>query len=383
MRNIIIAGASIENLGAESMSCIAIELAQKLYPENRIIIASTDKKGMGGKVNYRVLPYNFPTVADYHDSIFSVFARKYLGYHVEKRLEKALKNTDLIIDISGYTFTTKFGMEGVWETLNRLYTAQKLRIRYMVLSQSFGPIDINGFFDRNISFLWSKILFKYPEIVEAREQKSYKFMKNIAGKNLRYKPDMVLLYPKQIPYHLFRKRIDSGHAHRQEKQVAIIPNEKVINKTKNGKEYYQILCKIIDDLLETGYGVEIIAHCALDIKLCNELIRYNSGVTFVDCTEYGSSSFDAIVCRYCFAVASRYHAIVHAYRNYVPVVALGWENKYNDLLDIMSQSEYLFDFREKVCEEEVVNKIEDMKRNYEDNSKILKSKIASLRETYE
>ena len=383
MRNIIIAGASIENLGAESMSCIAIELAQKLYPENRIIIASTDKRGMGGKVNYRVLPYNFPTVAEYHDSIFSVFARKYLGYHVEKRLEKALKNTDLIIDISGYTFTTKFGMKGVWETLNRLYTAQKLRIRYMVLSQSFGPIDINGFFDRNISFLWSKILFKYPEIVEAREQQSYKFMKNIAGKNLRYKPDMVLLYPKQIPYHLFRKRIDCGHAHRQDKQVAIIPNEKVINKTKNGKEYYQILCKIIDDLLETGYGVEIIAHCALDIKLCNELICHNNGVTYVDCTEYGSSSFDAIACRYCFAVASRYHAIVHAYRNYVPVVALGWENKYNDLLDIMSQSEYLFDFREKVCEEEVVNKIEDMKRNYDDNSKTLKSKIAALREIYE
>ena len=51
MEYVIITGASIDNLGAESMTCIAIEEAERLAPDCKIILASTDKRGMQKFIN--------------------------------------------------------------------------------------------------------------------------------------------------------------------------------------------------------------------------------------------------------------------------------------------------------------------------------------------
>ena len=52
--------------------------------------------------------------------------------------------------------------------------------------------------------------------------------------------------------------------------------------------------------------------------------------------------------RYClkqfqFIVASRFHAIVHAFKNGIPCIALGWATKYYDLMKQFGQEQYMLD----------------------------------------
>ena len=53
MDYVIITGASIENLGAESMTCIAIEMAKKMHPNCEVVISTSDKIGMQSKIYFK------------------------------------------------------------------------------------------------------------------------------------------------------------------------------------------------------------------------------------------------------------------------------------------------------------------------------------------
>ena len=53
MDYVIITGASIENLGAESMTCIAIEMAKKMHPNCEVVISTSDNIGMQSKIYFK------------------------------------------------------------------------------------------------------------------------------------------------------------------------------------------------------------------------------------------------------------------------------------------------------------------------------------------
>ncbi|GAG10636.1 unnamed protein product, partial [marine sediment metagenome] len=52
-----------------------------------------------------------------------------------------------------------------------------------------------------------------------------------------------------------------------------------------------------------------------------------------------------IIKQFQFIITSRYHSIIHAYKNGVPAIVLGWAVKYEELLGKFSQMDYMVDFR--------------------------------------
>lgn len=83
----------------------------------------------------------------------------------------------------------------------------------------------------------------------------------------------------------------------------------------------------------------------------------------------------AFVTQMNFAIASRYHSIVHAYKNDVPCIVLGWATKYVELLALFEQNNYMLDIRKGVGEEKLVSAIKEMEERY-----LLESqKISSIR----
>lgn len=138
MEYVIITGASIDNLGAESMTCIAIEEAERLAPDCKIILASTDKRGMQKFINYDVHSYTFPlSLENYKRSVIGKIIKKRISTNYDAYYNKILPNTRYIIDISGYAFTTKFGMNTIYEYLNRIYVAKCYKIKVIIMSQSW------------------------------------------------------------------------------------------------------------------------------------------------------------------------------------------------------------------------------------------------------
>jgi len=172
MEYVIITGASIDNLGAESMTCIAIEEAERLAPDCKIILASTDKRGMQKFINYDVHSYTFPlSLENYKRSVIGKIIKKRISTNYDAYYNKILPNTRYIIDISGYAFTTKFGMNTIYEYLNRIYVAKCYKIKVIIMSQSFGPIMYSSFIEKITTNFLIKYIFKYPLVVTAREKR--------------------------------------------------------------------------------------------------------------------------------------------------------------------------------------------------------------------
>lgn len=64
-----------------------------------------------------------------------------------------------------------------------------------------------------------------------------------------------------------------------------------------------------------------------------------------------------------FAIASRYHGIVHSYKAGIPCVVIGWADKYLDLAQQMFQDYYVLDLSD-YNEDKLKMKIHEMSLNY-------------------
>ena len=78
-----------------------------------------------------------------------------------------------------------------------------------------------------------------------------------------------------------------------------------------------------------------------------------------------------------YLVASRFHSIVHAFKNGIPCIALGWATKYHDLLNLFDQGQYILDVRNDIGEAEMLAIIDRMNARYlEESAKIRKGLAA-------
>lgn len=380
MSYVIITGASIENLGAESMTCIAIEMAKNIAPDSEIIISTSDKLGVQSKINYKTCSYSFPTYMECHyKSVIGRFLSSKIDMLDDCFLEKILPFTKAIIDVSGYAFSTIWGgTKALYNYLNKLFVANMYGISYYIMPQSFGPFIYESKKDKLCVEYLMRLLFKSVKCLYVREKAGKKYLREAGVKNIRLCPDMVLLYKRKIHYSYYRKElknVDIGIC--KKKSVAIIPNQKVIEKTDNKNEYILALETIASQLYEKGYSVYFAAHCKLDLELINNI---KCNMEFIDFTDAGAQAFDKVVEQFEFVISSRYHASVHAYRNNVPVISLGWEEKYIELMSILSQEKFCYECHKKIIDiNAVVNMVNEMIESIDFQKKTIANNLSRLR----
>lgn len=68
--------------------------------------------------------------------------------------------------------------------------------------------------------------------------------------------------------------------------------------------------------------------------------------------------FGDIISDFQYAICSRYHAIIHAYKKYIPCIVIGWAEKFKELLESFDQGQYLFYIRDQFNSEAVLVAIE-------------------------
>ena len=88
--------------------------------------------------------------------------------------------------------------------------------------------------------------------------------------------------------------------------------------------------------------------------------------------DHSCMEFNELVKKFRFVVASRFHSIVHALKNGVPCVALGWAAKYENLMGLFGQEGYVFDLRKPLELSAVERAVADMAQNWQqEREKIL------------
>ena len=391
---VLITGANFNNKGAQSMLFIAIDEIKKRIPDSEVYFgcATGDPK----LSNIRFKQINFSREGRYialggGQALFNfcvAIAKAFIFTAKGKRsniwnffdAKKYIADMDLVVDVSGFALGDKWSKRTNENFLNTIRLVKRHSIPIVIMPQSFGPFQ----YSKELEYLHEEIktLLAYPEVVFAREQEGYDFLtKDYGLTNVKLSRDLVLQ----------NKEVDMGKIYETspvldvpelttEHNVGIIPNNQCF---VHGDEemvlgHYKA---IVDELLAHGKNVYLFRHSAEDLTYCRRIAEMYEGVEQVHLLQnnFSCMEYDLFVQKFEFIICSRFHGIVHAYKNYVPAIALGWAVKYRELTQAVGQGAYIFDVTDRECNQaKLVQAVSDMIANVEKERETIEAHVLEL-----
>lgn len=385
MRNIIITGGELFNKGAQAMTFIAVDEMKKHFPHHQILVLSEmdlqrpkeeREQYAFGFMGWYPMKFARCQTNSALRGLFLLRSRKEL-----LEAENIYKNTDLMIDISGYALGSNWSEETCNHYLDHLEFAKAFHIPVYLMPQSFGPFDFQGEAGEKVEKRMKELL-PTVKVICAREREGYQELKQ------RYHLQNVILANDMV---VSNSGIDLENIYCKvpvielldilPESVAVIPNQRnyaVANKSQVQKFYISA----INYLLQSDLTVYLLAHSEADKEICKELKREcssDSRVVLID-RELNCIEFNELVKQFRFVIASRYHAIVHAFKNGIPCIALGWATKYHELMKQFGQEQYMLDVRQQISEEDLGKAIQRIIKERDGQSSTILEKLSELQE---
>lgn len=354
----LITGAQFQNKGAQAMLFTAISEIREKASNAIIWYLPVDQNDYYTEDIQK--KYRFIALLD--------------GTDLRSQLFEICTGLTAIIDVGGYVLTSKWSPEFVIEYLR---IARNYDIPIYFMPQSFGPLDYD---DNTCEIL--RLLLPEAKLIFAREKDGYNQMQEkFHLQNMIQSIDLVLenkkLYLDRIYYDVKKpKKINIGNKN----SVAIIPNIRTFEYGvhKGILSLYRIM---IEKLLTMDKEIYIVAHsddeaACCDIYsmfFCDE--RVNLIEEDLDCIDFAEmmQSFE-------FAVVSRYHAAVQAYKKETPCIILGWAEKYKELAEYFEQSKYVMDVREEISSATLISLLEGLDSNKVIEAEKIKMKLEHIPE---
>ena len=396
---VLVVGAQLGNKGAESMLYIVTDEMKKRLPDAEVYFATS--------FDYDASQYTFKSFPlSHHGLEYAVNGHKVLpllkgickdivkkcthknpiiGHYLD--VEKRFSAMDMMIDVSGFNLGKQWSMQTHRNFLNRIALAKRHNIPVYLMPQSFGPFDYDADME-GIKRLMESLL-PYPKLIFAREKEGYdELIHTFHLHNVVLSTDLVLQNTGIDWRNVFTsepaidvpKVADGSDSLEKHGIVGIVPNKQCFshgNKDWNLKIYQAV----IDQLLKDGYQVIIFRHSREDLeiaKMIKELYKNNSDV-YLEKKEFSCLEYDEYVKQFSFIICSRYHGIVHAYRNFIPAIALGWAIKYQALADCVGQGQYAFDITEGLCSiEEIVGTVREMENKSLENREMIREHVTEI-----
>lgn len=393
--NYIIKGGEFNNKGAEAMSLIAIYNILEHDREANIYFFDYGYD-MEIASNLSIVP--FSVHPDYLSYLSGKSRKRYILNRCKNFLKFFLKpesyvkngeyvnvkniisSADFFIDISGFSLSSVWGGDEIDFYLTWLEAVKKNnpQCKMILMPQSFGPFDDS--FDEERAF---KILSQCKKIY-AREKNGFDLLKNMGLNNVEYCFDSVLIENKYRPELVLR---NFGHYSIlapcvKPESVAIVPNARLVDVGRNDVSALIDMYKKIIDIVSSNRKVYLIPHAGEDLELCKRIksnYLNNENVTLID-TILNSFNYEEIVKNMSYIIASRYHSIIHAYKESIPAVILGWSEKYDEVAKAFTQERYIIDVNNI---EEVINTVKTMETEYINESRIIGKKLIEIQSKYD
>ena len=390
-KNILISGANFINKGAQAMLFVTVDEIKKRMPGSNIYFASMGDADMEGYAFHDVfasddakaiaLDRNRITVRYIRflkDFVKMLIGRKDNLFRSDE-LVKQMPSLDLIIDISGYNLGSKWSVQIQESYLDNLRLAKKYDIPIVLMPQSFGPFD----YEADQFFLKDEIanLLPYAKKIYAREKEGYQMLKDeFHLRNTELSSDLVLQNKGIDLKNIFSEPRQFVVPEIKSNAAAIVPNWQCF-KHGNENDILSIYKRIIEALLDKGKEVYILAHSSDDLDSCKDIFALcKSEHLHLLKNDFSCLEYDELVKRFDFIVCSRYHGAVHAYRNCVPCILLGWAVKYEELAQLFEQRKYSFDLTSEDLDiSKITDAIETMCMNGRKESRIIQDKLESIR----
>ena len=386
MGYVMITGGSLVNKGAQAMIYVTVCEVKKRFPDKDILVVM-DLNGIPKEADLD--NFNFKIVGNSvigREALFwlgGIWSLRALKRGVNKRelfkVRKIWKNTDYVFDISGFAIGKKWGMLRSCRTAMKAALAKKYHAHCIFLPQSFGPFDYKA--DEKEVLKTHRILKKWlsdADVLYARENSGKEMLQELGLENVKLAQDIVLQNKEYDVGTIYKTQPRIQQAEIHKKSVGLIPNKHVVTSMKN--DVYLLWDAAIEKLLGMGYMVYLLMHDNSDLQIIQtikERHREDNRVVLLE-NDFSCIEYNQLVKKFDFIVASRYHSIVHAYRNAVPCVVLGWADKYGVLLEAVNQTGYNLDLRKEIEAEELLQCIERMAECREENVRIISDRVREI-----
>ena len=351
MKRVLITGANMENKGAQSMLFVAVDELKKRYKDVQVYFAYSSGNFDEEKYNFKGVYYTGVTkkIALGQNGFYNYMKRsvkdcakwilgKRTALWKAKELKTLMSKMDMIIDVSGFQLGDKWDITTNQEFLNNIRLAKKYNIPIYLMPQSFGPFHYK---DKSILKDIEEEL-KYPEIIFAREIQGKDMLEKEFGlTNVRLYSDMVLQNTGIDPKNIYKKDVKLNYTKITGRgNVGIVPNTKCLKHGDQDK-IYGLYMKLMDTILAKGKKIYLFTHSSEDKIMCEYLknqYKDNDNVVLIT-EEMTCLEYDEFVNQLDFQIGSRFHGLVHAFRNDVPCIALGWAVKYDELCKVQQALE--------------------------------------------
>lgn len=367
--NIIIVGGELFNKGAQAMTFTVVDQTKRRFPNKNIYLFSAqdfDRKDEEKSIyKFSILPWDLTTKIRLLSFWNKLFKRDSKYSYLEDNTKQIIKNADFIVDISGYALSSQCGCFSSISYLLDIIIARKYSIPYFIFPQSIGPFDYPLKY-KIFLYPLMQLYLKYPKRIFPREKEGLMCVRKFARKNVEKNYDIVLQSKGYNLANIYNKDICLKDTKIEPNSVGIIPNLRVIGRA-NPNKIYSVYNSLINRLIDTKKTVYVLRHSYEDLEICERiknLFPDNKGVRLIP-NDLNAIELENIIKHFDFAIASRYHSIVHAYKNGVPALVIGWATKYFELLENFDQVDYFFDGRDSIDINEINNKLDKMIRSYQ------------------
>lgn len=246
---------------------------------------------------------------------------------------------DLVLDASGFSYGDQWNPAVARDRMgSTVETFNKRNVPVVLLPQALGP------FTKPQARKTFAHIAKYADLVFPRDDHSLEFTQALLTqaehKHIRRCPDFTNLI----------KGIVATEFDAEQHQVCFIPNSKMVEKRDDGDNYITFMVKAIEAALQQQAKPFVLIHEAdADRKLTAKIQEQLSQPVPVLDPQH-ALKIKWIIGQSKVVVSSRYHGLVSALSQAVPVIATGWSHKYQELLSDYQCPQQLFDVSDDVTQ---------------------------------
>ncbi len=387
--NVVIIGGNLFNKGAQAMTFTVVDQVKRRFPEKEVYLFKTrdferdelDKR----TYNFKIKPWDVLTRVNLLSSgqTFGRHESPYLRNYDE--IEKIIKGACIFIDISGYALSSQMGDQETrlpikeYDYLMNIMIAKRFNVPFYILPQSLGPFEYS-MMEKIMLYPAMKKYLGYPEKIFSREMAGVESIKGFTRKNVEHARDIVLMNKGYERGNIFSNESRSRSFDIPDNSVGIVPNSQIMKRSDQNK-IYSVYRMMIKELLRYGKKVYIFRHSPEDFDICRRIKEFYPDDVDVELIyeELDAVELEDLISQFDFIVGSRYHSIIHAYKNTVPALVIGWAIKYKELLDDFDQLEYHIDSRGGIDKKDVLNRLNKLNRDHRAEKDALGSRLEKIR----